>query len=56
MKPWYKSWTLWVNSIGAAAIGFLGILTENGETSQWVVIGLAVANMALRVKTAPLSL
>ena len=45
-----KSWTLWVNVVGGAAVA---VLTQLGVVidAEWIAIGLAVANFALRFKT-----
>jgi hypothetical protein len=49
-KSPFKSWTLWVNVAGAAAVA---VLTQLGAVldAEWVAIALAAANFALRFKT-----
>ena len=49
-KSPFKSWTLWVNVIGGAAVAAFTALGEVSDAG-WIAVGLSIANLALRFKT-----
>ena len=55
-KPWFKSWTIWVNLVGAVGVALIEALEGAGVTSEYAVMVLAAANMLLRLKTAPITI
>ena len=46
----FKSWTLWVNVLGGAAVAALTIVGDV-TSAPWVAMDLAGANFLLRFKT-----
>ena len=46
----FKSWTLWVNVLGGAAVAALTIIGDI-TSAPWVAMALAGANFLLRFKT-----
>lgn len=54
-KPWYTSWTVWLNVAGIVAIALQLMLDQSGalgippQADVWIVLVLAVLNAGLRV-------
>lgn len=50
MKPFYRSKTIWINALGALALLLHGPL-GSAIPAEYVAVGLAVVNLALRIVT-----
>lgn len=50
MKPFYHSKTIWINALGALALLLHGPL-GSAIPAEYVAVGLAVVNLALRIVT-----
>jgi len=51
VKEWYKSVSLWLSIVAAVVVAVIQALVDNqivAETSSWVIVALAVVNVAKR--------
>lgn len=64
MKPWYKSQTIWVNTLFLLLAGVVPVLESSefrnmipaGLYEKWAIPVITIYNVWRRFKTAPLKL